>query len=35
MQALEQGLGGVVLKVEDSTAVLELKVISFFYDRAS
>lgn len=26
MQALEQGLGGVVLKVEDVKAVLELKV---------
>ncbi|KAK1549262.1 hypothetical protein Q3G72_021698 [Acer saccharum] len=32
MQALEQGLGGVVLKVEDVEAVLELKE---YFDRRS
>ena len=31
LQALEHGLGGVVLKVEDSKAVLELKVTLLFY----
>lgn len=30
IQALEQGLGGIVLKVEDVKAVLALKVICFW-----
>lgn len=29
LQALEQGLGGVILKVEDTEAVFQLKVICF------